>query len=109
MGEGQATDAASNLGARTVTISSHHRQFGQFPGLRRLEGLVDRMDAPKWPWPTSPVLVAQGKRIFDRATASGGCVDCHAERPGVTLRSSPISRSGSLERPELQPDAAQEG
>ena len=54
-----------------------------FDGLRRLEYLVSLMDAPRWPWLLNAPLVTQGKRVFERPTAEGGCQECHGVRRGA--------------------------
>ena len=53
-----------------------------FPGLLALENLVKRIPPPKWPFPIDAALSEQGKAIFARATAQGGCVECHGKRQG---------------------------
>jgi hypothetical protein len=53
-----------------------------FDGLGRLEDLIKEIGPPKWPWPVDQNLAAQGKVIFDRPTAQGGCNECHGIRPG---------------------------
>jgi hypothetical protein len=63
-----------------------------FDGLRHLESLVRKIGSPKWPWKIDQPLAAQGKLVFERKTADGGCVECHGEREG-TLRLVPLSRT----------------
>jgi hypothetical protein len=53
-----------------------------FDGLARIENLIKKIGPPKWQWPVDDNLAAQGKLIFDRPTAQGGCAECHDERPG---------------------------
>jgi mono/diheme cytochrome c family protein len=53
-----------------------------FDGLGRLEDLVKNIEPPKWPWLIDTTLAAQGKAIFARSTAEGGCVECHGIKPG---------------------------
>jgi len=53
-----------------------------FAGLSRLEDLIKQLGPPKWPWPVDIQLAAQGKAIYDRPTAQGGCGDCHSIKPG---------------------------
>lgn len=55
-----------------------------FSGLGALENLVKKIGAPRWPFAIDSQLAAQGKAIYARPTASGGCVDCHGQKPGVT-------------------------
>src|SRR4051812_795884 len=60
-------------------LSGNSANFG---GLGRLEGLVRKIGAPKWPWPLDRALVARGKAIYALPAAQGGCADCHGQRPG---------------------------
>jgi hypothetical protein len=53
-----------------------------FDGLARLEDLIKLLGPPKWPWSVDIQLAAQGKAIYDRPTAQGGCGECHAIKPG---------------------------
>jgi hypothetical protein len=58
-----------------------------FPGLDALENLIKQLGAPKWPWALDAGLAAEGKAIYERHTADGGCTDCHGkvkgeDRPG---------------------------
>jgi mono/diheme cytochrome c family protein len=53
-----------------------------FDGLGRLESLIKQIGAPKWPWLVDSNLAAQGKAIYARPTADGGCQECHGIRPG---------------------------
>ncbi|MGZ8285076.1 MAG: di-heme-cytochrome C peroxidase [Allosphingosinicella sp.] len=55
----------------------------QFKGLDRIEHLVRKIGAPRWPWALDSGLVAQGKRIYERRTQDGGCTECHGKRPGA--------------------------
>jgi mono/diheme cytochrome c family protein len=55
-----------------------------FDGLGRLEDLIKLIAPPKWPWSVDVGLAAQGKEIFARPTASGGCQQCHGITPGTT-------------------------
>jgi hypothetical protein len=52
-----------------------------FDGLSRLEDLIKQIGPPKWPWPIVSELAAEGKAIYDRPRAQGGCVECHENRP----------------------------
>ena len=54
-----------------------------FDGLGKLEDLIQQLGPPKWPWLVDTSLAAQGKTIFDRPTAQGGCNDCHGIRTGA--------------------------
>jgi hypothetical protein len=53
-----------------------------FDGLSRLEDLIKDIGPPKWPWLVDDNLAAQGKAIFDRPNAEGGCAGCHRIAPG---------------------------
>ena len=55
-----------------------------FPGLMALEELVRKIGPPQWPWTVNNALADQGEAVFNRPTASGGCVDCHGIKSGVT-------------------------
>lgn len=46
-------------------------------GLERLEQLVKKIGAPKWPWTVNRPLAAQGKALYQ-----ANCSSCHAERMG---------------------------
>ena len=54
-----------------------------FDGLDRLEKLIRQIAPPKWPWDTDQDLVAQGKLIYARPMAQGGCQECHAVAPDI--------------------------
>jgi hypothetical protein len=55
-----------------------------FPGLLALEELIRKIGPPQWPWTVNNTLADQGEAVFNRPTASGGCVDCHGIEPGIT-------------------------
>jgi len=55
-----------------------------FEGLDVLERLIRKIGPPKFPWPIDATLAKQGEAIFARATAQGGCAECHAITPGQT-------------------------
>jgi hypothetical protein len=49
-----------------------------FHGLRNLEKLIRKIPPPKWPWEVDMALAQQGKAIFERGEAQGGCgPGCH--------------------------------
>ncbi len=48
-----------------------------FPGLLRLEELIEKLGPPKWPWPVDQQLAAAGKAIYNWEKERGGCVECH--------------------------------
>ena len=54
-----------------------------FTNLGKLEGLVKKIGAPRWPFPINRSLAAQGEKIFKRDWSQGGCADCHGERRGA--------------------------
>jgi hypothetical protein len=62
-----------------LTINS-----ANFPGLLALEELIRKIGPPQWPWTVNNTLADQGEAVFNRPTASGGCVDCHGIEPGIT-------------------------
>ena len=53
-----------------------------FEGLAALEHLIKRIGPPRWPWPVNSKLAAQGKLVFNRSAAQGGCAGCHRITPG---------------------------
>jgi hypothetical protein len=55
-----------------------------FPGLLTLDELMRKIGPPQWPWTVNNTLADQGEAVFNRPTASGGCVDCHGIKPGTT-------------------------
>jgi hypothetical protein len=44
--------------------------------------LVKKIGPPKWPWLIDTSLAAQGKAIFARPKAEGGCIECHGITQG---------------------------
>ena len=72
-----------------------------FEGLEKLEKLIKLIEPPQWQWPLDAVLVGQGKDIFYRKAADGGCAECHDAGPGAqrfpfeqTLKT-PIANAGT--------------
>jgi hypothetical protein len=53
-----------------------------FSGLEALEDLVRKLGPPKWPWPVDVNLAEQGRAVFERPKAQGGCTECHGIRTG---------------------------
>jgi len=52
-------------------------------GLAMAEGVLNRLAAPKWPFPVDRTLAEQGRDVFNRpAGPAGGCAECHAETEG---------------------------
>lgn len=54
-----------------------------FRGLDDLEYLIQKLGPPKWPWAVDQTLANAGKTVYGRATAQGGCAECHSIRPGT--------------------------
>ena len=67
------------FGIDYLTVNS-----ANFPGLLKLEELIRKIGPPQWPWTVNNTLADQGEAVFNRPTASGGCVDCHGIKPGTT-------------------------
>ena len=67
------------FGIDYLTVNS-----ANFPGLLKLEELIGKIGPPQWPWTVNNTLADQGEAVFNRPTASGGCVDCHGIEPGIT-------------------------
>lgn len=65
-----------------IGINYLNNNSANFDGLGKLEDLVQQIGPPKWPWLLDTSLAAQGKAIYDRPTAEGGCNECHRIRPG---------------------------
>jgi hypothetical protein len=53
-----------------------------FDGLSAVEDLIKQIGPPEWPWLVDNNLAAQGKAIYERKSADGGCIGCHGERTG---------------------------
>ena len=70
-------DALRILGVNYLANNS-----ANFDGLSRLEKLVRKLGPPKWPWAVDTALAAQGKAIYERPTAQGGCTECHGISKG---------------------------
>jgi len=51
-------------------------------GLAMAEGMLARLAPPVWPFPFNHALAERGYEIFNRPTASGGCVECHGIAEG---------------------------
>ncbi|MDE2364457.1 MAG: hypothetical protein KGM42_17410 [Hyphomicrobiales bacterium] len=54
-----------------------------FDGLSKLEDLIKRIGPPKWQWALDAQLVADGRKIFERAPEAGGCKGCHDVQAGA--------------------------
>ena len=63
-------------------INFLNNNSANFDGLGKLEDLIRLIGSPKWPWLIDTNLAAQGKAIFARPTAEGGCNECHGIKPG---------------------------
>ncbi len=74
-------DASKLLGIDYLAGNS-----ANFDGLLQLEDLAKKIAPPKWPreWPLDSSLADAGKKIFERPTDKGGCVECHGVKPGVS-------------------------
>jgi hypothetical protein len=64
-------------------ISFLNNNSVNFDGLNELENLIKQIGPPKWPWSVDSPLAAEGKMIYERPTAQGGCAECHDIRPGA--------------------------
>jgi hypothetical protein len=64
-------------------INFLNHSSANFDGLGKLEELVRQIGPPKWPWLIDTNLAAQGKAIFARSTAEGGCQECHKITAGA--------------------------
>jgi hypothetical protein len=52
-------------------------------GLAMAEGVLKRLEPPKWPFAVDRALAEQGRGIFNRpAGPAGGCAECHSEAEG---------------------------
>jgi hypothetical protein len=61
-----------------LEIDYLNNNSANFEGLKRLEDLVWRLDAPKWPWPIDRALARSGEALFEQ-----NCKECHAVRTGA--------------------------
>jgi processive rubber oxygenase RoxA-like protein len=50
-------------------------------GLQALEKLMKEIGPPRWPWTLDTKLAEEGRLIFERKPADGGCAECHGIRP----------------------------
>jgi mono/diheme cytochrome c family protein len=67
-----------------VIVNFLNSNSANFDGLGKLETLVRQIGPPKWPFQSpDPALVAQGKAIYARPQADGGCIGCHDIKPGT--------------------------
>ncbi|GJE43562.1 di-heme-cytochrome C peroxidase [Methylobacterium soli] len=66
-----------------LIINYLNNNSANFGNLQRIEDLIKKIRPPKWPSSIDEVLANQGKAIFERATVSGGCAECHGIRPGT--------------------------
>jgi hypothetical protein len=65
-----------------VVVNFLNNNSANFDGLGKLENLVKKIGPPKWPWPVDLTLAEQGRQIFLRSQAEGGCAGCHGITPG---------------------------
>ncbi len=68
---------------KLLKVNYIEQNSANFEGLAALEGLVKKLGPPKWPFAVDAALAEQGKAIYARGTAQGGCADCHGIRPGA--------------------------
>lgn len=61
-----------------LEINYLNNNSANFKGLNRLEDLVWRLNAPKWPWPIDRLLARRGEALFVQ-----NCNECHAIRKGA--------------------------
>jgi len=71
-------------------INFLNNNSANFDGLIRLEDLIKLIGPPKWPWLIDTNLAAQGKVIFDRPMADGGCKSCHQIKISKAIRIPPV-------------------
>jgi hypothetical protein len=65
-----------------VVVNFLNNNSSNFDGLGKLENLVKKIGPPKWPWPVDAALAEQGREIYLRPQADGGCAGCHGITPG---------------------------
>jgi hypothetical protein len=65
-----------------LLINFLNNNSANFDGLAKLEDLLKQIEPPKWPWLIDTNLAAQGKAIYARPKAEGGCIECHGITPG---------------------------
>lgn len=76
-----------------------------FSGLESQEGQIRKLGPPKWPWKLDTDLAAKGKKIFERDTASQGCVECHGIKTGAFR--SPFHKTWATPIVDVGTDAAE--
>ena len=82
LGEVLGVFAAFEPKREGMFINLLNNNSANFDGLGKLEDLIRLIGPPKWPWLVDTNLAAQGKAIFARPTAEGGCIECHGIKPG---------------------------
>jgi len=65
-----------------VLVNYLNDNSANFDGLSALEDLIKKIGPPRWPWQINSDLADEGRTIFQRPTAQGGCADCHAIKLG---------------------------
>jgi hypothetical protein len=50
-------------------------------GLLALEDLMTQIGPPRWPWTLDTKLAEEGRLVFERKSAEGGCAECHGIHP----------------------------
>ena len=84
-----------------LLVNFLNHSSANFDGLGKLEHLVKKIGPPKWPWLIDTSLAAQGKAIFARTKAEGGCIECHGitqgavRFPGEQTWATPIKNVGT--------------
>jgi mono/diheme cytochrome c family protein len=70
--------AASVLDRDYLSVNS-----ANIAGLAMAEGILKRLEPPKWPFPIDTALAELGREIFNRpAGPAGGCAECHGLAEG---------------------------
>ena len=65
-----------------LIVNFLNNNSANFDGLVKPEELIKRIGPPKWPGLIDTNLAAQGKAIYERSTAEGGCQECHGIKSG---------------------------
>lgn len=66
-----------------LVVNYLNNNSANFDSLGVIENLLKQIGPPKWPWLVDTNLAAQGKAIYQRPAAQGGCAECHDVRPGT--------------------------
>lgn len=65
-----------------LVVNFLNNNSANFGGFDRNEQFVRQIGPPRWPWLIDTNLAAQGKEIYERPTAEGGCHECHGIMAG---------------------------